>query len=165
MGFIKQLVRVLKFFGIILLIMLVIVVIAVILSVIFVCFDREDLANAVVDKMEVVLFLPLLVLAMFAGLKKEFGTNQTPRTNKTSETKKTERYYCKWCGYDYSSIRLLTNNRCNKNPNSNYHEPYEGSEKAKYCCKWCGYDYSSIRLLTNNRCNKNPNGEYHEPER
>lgn len=34
-----------------------------------------------------------------------------------------EKVYCKWCGNSYSSIRDLTNNRCNKNPNTNYHEP------------------------------------------
>ena len=76
-----------------------------------------------------------------------------------------EKYYCKWCGHSMSSIKGLTNNHCNKNPNSNYHEPYEGSEKAKYYCKWCGYSMPSIQGLTKNRCNKNPNSEYHEPER
>ena len=34
-----------------------------------------------------------------------------------------EKYYCKWCGKDSSSINNLTNYHCNKNPNSDYHEP------------------------------------------
>ena len=74
-----------------------------------------------------------------------------------------EKYYCKWCGHSMASIRDLTNNRCNKNPSSKYHELYEGSEKARYCCKWCGHSMASIRDLTNNRCNKNPNSKHHEP--
>ena len=76
-----------------------------------------------------------------------------------------EKYYCKWCGKDSSSINNLTNYHCNKNPNSDYHEPYEGGEKSRYYCKWCGKDSSSINNLTNYRCNKNPNSDYHEPER
>ncbi len=76
-----------------------------------------------------------------------------------------EKYYCKWCGDYYSSIKSLTVNRCRKNPSSEYHEPYEGSEKPKYYCKWCGDYYSSIKSLTVNRCRKNPNSDYHEPER
>ena len=84
--------------------------------VLFTFFDKQTIINGVV-------LIAAIVLTVYCELKKNFGTNQTPRTNKTSETKKTERYYCKWCGYDYSSIRLLTNNRCNKNPNGEYHEP------------------------------------------
>ena len=74
-----------------------------------------------------------------------------------------EKYYCKWCGKEGSSIRNLTLNSCDKNPNSKYHEPYEGGEKARYCCKWCGKEGSSIRNLTLNYCNKNSNSKYHEP--
>ena len=76
-----------------------------------------------------------------------------------------EKYYCKWCGREYSSLSSLTQGSCGRNPKGRYHEPYEGGEKARYYCKWCGREYSSLSSLTQGSCGKNPNGKYHEPER
>ena len=75
------------------------------------------------------------------------------------------RVYCKYCGYSHVNVRSLTNGRCNKNPDGEYHEPYEGDEKDRYTCKYCGYSHVNIRTLTSGRCRKNPNSEWHEPQR
>ena len=73
--------------------------------------------------------------------------------------------FCKFCGYSHRDIRALTNARCQKNPDGDWHEPYEGDEKDRYICKYCGYSHRDIRSLTNARCRNNPHGDYHEPER
>jgi hypothetical protein len=73
-----------------------------------------------------------------------------------------EKFYCKWCGMNYSSVVSLTNNSCSKNPNGKKHELYEGSEKSQYTCKYCGQKYSSLVSLTNNSCSKSPR-KRHEP--
>ena len=73
------------------------------------------------------------------------------------------KFYCKYCGKEYKTVADLTRNSCNKNPNSKYHAPYEGSEKSKYACKYCGKEYKTIADMTRNSCNKNPNSKYHEP--
>lgn len=74
-----------------------------------------------------------------------------------------EKYYCKWCGNSYPSVKSLVNFLCTVNPNGKHHELYEGGEKAKYECKWCGYSNSSFKSLVNFSCTKNPNGKHHEP--
>ena len=74
-----------------------------------------------------------------------------------------EKVYCKYCGGSASSVKSLTSNSCQKNPEGRYHVPYEGSEKSKYECKYCGGTASSIRSLISNSCQKNPHGKYHEP--
>ena len=76
-----------------------------------------------------------------------------------------EKVYCKYCGDSHRDIRLLTTLRCRKNPNGDYHEPYEGDEKDRYYCKYCGDSHRDIRLLTTLRCRKNQNSDYHEPKR
>jgi len=53
-------------------------------------------------------------------------------------------YYCKWCGTGNYSRNDLMNNRCEKNPRGDYHEPYDGSEKSQYECKYCGVSFQSI---------------------
>ena len=72
-----------------------------------------------------------------------------------------EKYYCKYCGMEYSSIRSLTAASCSRHPAGSCkgkHAPYEGSEKSEYTCKYCGQKYSSIRSLTSASCPRHPNG-------
>jgi len=74
-----------------------------------------------------------------------------------------EKYYCKWCGSNYSSISNLTANTCSRNPTKGgRHELYEGSEKSKYTCKYCGTSYSSLSNLTANTCTRHPAKGKHE---
>ncbi|MBQ5781186.1 MAG: hypothetical protein IIW10_04495, partial [Spirochaetaceae bacterium] len=63
------------------------------------------------------------------------------------------KFYCKYCGKEYKTVKDMTFNSCNKNPNSKYHEPYEGSENSKYACKYCGREYKTIKDMTFNSCN------------
>ena len=74
-----------------------------------------------------------------------------------------EKVYCKYCGGSASSVKSLTSNSCQKNPEGRYHVPYEGSEKSKYTCKYCGREAISIFHLTAGSCSKNPNGKKHVP--
>ncbi len=70
---------------------------------------------------------------------------------------------CVYCGAERSSISDLTSSFCRRNPNGDYHVPYEGSIKSKYSCKYCGAERSSIADLTSDICRRNPNGDYHSP--
>ena len=72
-----------------------------------------------------------------------------------------EKFYCKWCGQNYTSVSSLASVSCSKNPEGKKHELYEGSEKSQYTCKYCGQKYSSIFLLTANSCSKSPNKKHH----
>ena len=74
-----------------------------------------------------------------------------------------QKFYCKYCGHERSSVSGLTGGSCSKNPEGKYHVPYEGSQKSKYACKYCGHERSSISGLTGGSCSKNPNGKYHVP--
>lgn len=74
-----------------------------------------------------------------------------------------EKFYCKYCGSEKSSVSSLTSGSCSKNPEEKYHAPYEGSKKSKYACKYCGSEKSSISSLTSGSCSKNPSGKYHVP--
>lgn len=79
------------------------------------------------------------------------------------------KYYCKNCGRDFSSIRLLTGQSCSQSPlgsGKGCHELYEGSEKTKYTCKYCGNTFKSLRVLTSMNCPRHPNGSqkgHHSP--
>lgn len=72
-----------------------------------------------------------------------------------------EKYYCKWCGQNYSSVSSLTAGSCAHNPDGKKHELYEGSEKPQYTCKCCGQKYSSISSLTAGSCSKGPHKKHH----
>ena len=74
-----------------------------------------------------------------------------------------QKFYCKYCGTERSSISSLTAAHCDKNPNGKYHVPYEGEEKSEYYCKFCGTERSSISSLTASHCDKNSDGKYHVP--
>ena len=70
-------------------------------------------------------------------------------------------YYCKYCGQKFSTIAILTNNKCLRHPdgpNKGRHALYEGSEKSQYTCKYCGEKFSTIASMTNNRCLRHPDG-------
>ena len=72
-----------------------------------------------------------------------------------------EKYYCKYCGMEYSSIRCLTASLCQRHPAGpckGKHAPYEGAEKSQYICKYCGQKYSSIRSMTASSCPRHPDG-------
>ncbi|MBQ9335840.1 MAG: hypothetical protein IJS14_00905 [Lentisphaeria bacterium] len=72
-----------------------------------------------------------------------------------------EKYYCKYCGMEYGSIRSLTAASCPRHPAGSCkgkHAPYEGSEKTEYTCRYCGQKYSSIRSLTSASCPRHPDG-------
>ncbi len=73
-----------------------------------------------------------------------------------------EKFYCEYCGTEFSSVRTLSMGTCPRHPNGRgNHKLYEGSVKSKYTCKYCGNQYSSIRLLTTGFCPKHPNGRGH----
>ena len=74
-----------------------------------------------------------------------------------------EKFYCKYCGTERSSVSSLTSGSCSKSPEGKYHVPYEGGAKDKYACKYCGTERSSISSLTSGSCSKNPNGKNHIP--
>ena len=79
------------------------------------------------------------------------------------------KYFCEYCGEEFSSIQNLTGYKCSKHPigyHNGYHKLYEGGEKSEYFCKYCGEKFSSIRNLTGYKCSKHPNGYhngYHAP--
>jgi len=71
------------------------------------------------------------------------------------------KFYCEYCGMEYSSVRTLTSCACSRHPlgsNKGKHKLYEGSEKSKYTCKYCGIQYSSIRTMTSCSCSRHPDG-------
>ncbi len=72
-------------------------------------------------------------------------------------------FYCKYCGEEYSDLSRLLNYSCSRNPNGNYHQPYEGCHANPFYCKYCGEEYSDLSRLLNYSCSRNPNGNYHEP--
>lgn len=73
------------------------------------------------------------------------------------------KYYCKWCGQSFSSVQSMSSAKCRKNPNGDYHELYEGSEKSKYQCKWCGQSFPSLFVMGGAKCRKNPHNDHHDP--
>ena len=77
-----------------------------------------------------------------------------------------QKFFCKYCGMEYSDVRTLTSNICQNNPagRGQRHELYEGGEKSQYTCKYCGLTYRSLRDLTANICQRHPEGKgRHEP--
>ena len=72
-----------------------------------------------------------------------------------------EKFYCKYCGIEYPTVRTLTSAPCTRSP-SKKHELYEGSKKSQYTCKHCGIKYPTIRTLTGASCTKSPT-KRHEP--
>jgi hypothetical protein len=78
-----------------------------------------------------------------------------------------QKYFCKYCGMEFSDVRNLVTNWCQNHPNGKngmHHELYEGSEKQQYTCKYCGLSYRSLRDLTINNCQRHPEGRgHHEP--
>ena len=72
-----------------------------------------------------------------------------------------QKFYCKWCGSNYSSVSSLTSGHCSRNPEGKYHELYEGAEKSQYTCKFCGAKYSSLSSLTSGSCSKSPYKKHH----
>ncbi|UTC45006.1 hypothetical protein E4N66_06775 [Treponema sp. OMZ 857] len=72
-----------------------------------------------------------------------------------------QKFYCKWCGINYSSVSGLTSCSCSRNPEGKHHELYEGAEKSQYTCKFCGAKYSSLSSLTSGSCSKSPYKKHH----
>ena len=72
-----------------------------------------------------------------------------------------QKFYCKWCGINYSSVSGLTSCSCSRNPEGKHHELYEGAEKNQYTCKFCGAKYSSLSSLTSGSCSKSPYKKHH----
>ncbi len=71
-----------------------------------------------------------------------------------------EKFYCEYCGADYSSVRSLTGGSCSRSPTKK-HILYEGTEKSRYTCKYCGSQYSSIRSMVGGSCSKSPTKRHH----
>ncbi len=72
-----------------------------------------------------------------------------------------QKFYCEYCGADYTSVQALTRNKCSRHPEGAYkgnHKLYEGGEKSKYTCKYCGSTFSTISSMTRNKCTRHPNG-------
>ena len=76
-----------------------------------------------------------------------------------------EKYYCKHCGSDFSSISRMkeSQHRCSKSP-TGFHEPYGGIERDRYPCAYCGSEFSSISRMkeSQHRCSRSPTG-FHWP--
>jgi len=79
------------------------------------------------------------------------------------------KFYCEYCGTEFSSVRQLTSLHCFRHPDGSskgFHKLYEGSEKSKYTCKYCGTQFSSIRQMTALHCFRHPDGPskgFHKP--
>ena len=61
-----------------------------------------------------------------------------------------EKFYCKYCGFESSSLRGLLLNDCVLHPAGRFngkHEVYEGVKGGKYYCNYCGKESTSIRGL------------------
>lgn len=71
-----------------------------------------------------------------------------------------EKFYCEYCGSEYSSVRSLTGGSCSHSPTKR-HVLYEGTEKARYTCKYCGSQYSSIHSMVGGSCSKSPTKRHH----
>ena len=72
-----------------------------------------------------------------------------------------EKYYCKYCGTDRSSVQSLTAGTCPRHPdgpNKGRHALYQGGEKDQYTCEYCGTKRSSISSLTACTCPRHPLG-------
>ena len=72
-----------------------------------------------------------------------------------------EKYFCEYCGTQFSSVSSLTSASCSRHPNGNgkgKHILYEGSLKSQYTCKYCGQKFSSISSLTSSSCSRHPSG-------
>lgn len=71
------------------------------------------------------------------------------------------KFYCEYCGMEFSNVRSLTALHCFRHPNGSNkgpHKLYEGSEKSKYTCKYCGMQFNSIRQMTALHCFRHPDG-------
>ena len=74
-----------------------------------------------------------------------------------------EKYYCKYCGQHFYSVRSMTAIGCPRHPDGAYkgkHALYEGSEKTRYTCKYCGQEFSAIHNMTAVGCPRHPDGPY-----
>lgn len=72
-----------------------------------------------------------------------------------------QKFYCKYCGKEYSDVRTLTSIPCPRHPDGpsrGKHALYEGEPKDKYTCKYCGKQYSDLRTLTSIPCPRHPDG-------
>ena len=72
-----------------------------------------------------------------------------------------EKFYCKYCGFESSSLRGLLLNDCVLHPAGRFngkHEVYEGVKGGKYYCTYCGKESTSIRGLVLQLCPFHPDG-------
>jgi len=72
-----------------------------------------------------------------------------------------DKYYCKYCDQQFSSVIALTNLGCSRSPTKK-HVLYEGTEKSQYICKHCGQKFRGIVNMVNATCHKSPTMK-HEP--
>ena len=99
--------------------------------------------------------------------KRKAARNKTgelfkPFWNNGSNTA-TKHYYCMLCGAEFSSVRDVTNNTCQRRGFGEKHILYEGSEKEQYACRFCGAQFRTIRDMTFNSCPRRGHGEKHIP--
>ena len=115
-------------------------------------------------------FTWIIFIAIIIFLKKLFFSGRTntkykniKKSSTVIETQKhnSQKYYCKHCGEERNSIRILTSFNCSKSP-TNKHQPYEGGIQDKYSCKHCGEERDSLRILTSFNCSKSPTKK-HQP--
>lgn len=81
---------------------------------------------------------------------------------KTPEIK----YYCKYCGIEYSRVSDLTYYSCSRHPsgpNKGKHSLYHGDTNPPFYCKYCGIEYSRLSDLTYYSCSRHPNKGKHAP--
>ena len=80
---------------------------------------------------------------------------------KPSHNLSVQKFYCKCCGMEFTSIRNLTSNSCFNNP-SKKHQLFEGELSDIYYCNCCGQEFNNLRNLTANHCYNSPT-QKHQP--
>ena len=108
----------------------------------------------------------ILAFVFRIGSSSSSGSSNSSGSESASERKtsgasaKKEKFYCEYCGQDFSSVYALTHGKCSNHPDgrdAGYHKLYEGGEKSKYTCKYCGNQFDSIWRMTHIECSQHPN--------
>ena len=77
------------------------------------------------------------------------------------EPEEVEKFYCKYCGFESRSARVLLFGDCVLHTDGHFkgkHEIYEGVKGGKYYCTYCGKESTSIRGLVLQLCPFHPDG-------
>ncbi len=107
----------------------------------------------------------ILAFVFNMGSSSSSGSESSSERRTSGAPAKKEKFYCEYCGQDFSSVYALTHGKCLKHPDGQsegYHKLYEGGEKSKYPCKYCGEQFDSIWRMTHITCSHHPNRDHKE---